>query len=211
MFGWSEDRGLAGAPLTPSPVEVVEVAPLAANGAMVTQRYPHTSVPTSTINERPQYFFDLVMTQDASYPPLYVRLRSLAPQTAALTPGSRGGDLILQSSAPSAPPVTGVSYTPQPSASADAGISHDDGTATPSPAGSYCGETESFQIVSAALPLAQGCFQATEQMFSTPGSTGEVWSLDGTLDLGQVVVIGLADDGTGEQVGRSFVVRRVSA
>ncbi|CAN0087269.1 unnamed protein product [Scytosiphon promiscuus] len=70
---------------------------------------------------------------------------------------------------------------------------------TPQPAGlSTCGATESFRVMSGSFPEVGGCFQATEESFSNPGGTFEVWSVSGNTNYDQVVVVGLADDGTGE-------------
>ncbi len=74
---------------------------------------------------------------------------------------------------------------------------------TPQPAGS-CGATESFRITSGVTSDVEECFQATEETFSnSDGSEGgflEVWSPSGGLEYDQLVVFGVADDGTGEQV-----------
>lgn len=71
--------------------------------------------------------------------------------------------------------------------------------------GSSCGATESFQVTSVDLPVAEGCYQATPASYST-GSNFEAWSVSGTLDAGEVVVIGSVDDGTGEYVSQAFSV-----
>ena len=75
-------------------------------------------------------------------------------------------------------------------------------TPTASPAsGLACGATVSFQVASVDLPVAEGCYQATEASYSTGGAF-EVWSVSGTLDFGEVVVVGFTDDGTGEYVSQ---------
>ncbi|CAM9231429.1 unnamed protein product, partial [Scytosiphon promiscuus] len=113
-------------------------------------------------------------------------------------------------------PLADADPTPQPSASATSfttgpvegviPVTGDDdaGAATPSPAeevgptpdpeATSCEEDESFQITSSALPVTQGCFQIATETFSTPGTTIEVWSVDGTVDPEQVLVGGLAED-----------------
>jgi len=65
---------------------------------------------------------------------------------------------------------------------------------------SACGATESFRITSVGLPEVEGCFQATDESFSNPGATFEIWSVSGNTQFNQVVILGVADDGTGEVV-----------
>lgn len=113
--------------------------------------------------------------------------------------------VLMTAGAESPPPTTAPVATPLPTM----------GTPTPQPsaqqpsaatlapfvaAPSSCGATESFQITS-DLSEIEGCFQATEESFSNPGSTAEAWTVGGDLDYEQVAVIGFADDGTGDEVG----------
>lgn len=68
-----------------------------------------------------------------------------------------------------------------------------------------CGETESFRIVSEALPVVEDCYHPTSDSFAGGGSF-EVWSPSGTSRYNQIVVAGIADDGSGEYVSRTSFV-----
>eukprot|EP00752_Nemacystus_decipiens_P005788 g5237.t1 len=81
---------------------------------------------------------------------------------------------------------------------------------TPAPVDpNACGSTESFRIKSDQLPVVAGCFQATQESFSNPGSAFEVWTVSGSTLLGQVMVFGLADDGTGEYDDTPYILAYV--
>ncbi|CAM9886034.1 unnamed protein product [Scytosiphon promiscuus] len=69
---------------------------------------------------------------------------------------------------------------------------------------SSCGATESFQIVSEGLAEVEGCFQATNESFSIPGATIEIWSVRGNIGFGQIAVVGYAADGAGEVTDPSY-------
>eukprot|EP00752_Nemacystus_decipiens_P005791 g5239.t1 len=91
------------------------------------------------------------------------------------------------SSVPATPAPTSPS-TPEPTS-----------PTTPAPVDpNACGATESFRIKSDELTDAEGCFRSTQESFANPGSTFEVWTVSGNTNYGQMVVFGLADDGTGE-------------
>ncbi|CAN0129309.1 unnamed protein product [Scytosiphon promiscuus] len=110
---------------------------------------------------------------------------------------------------PTSPEPTPVPFTPTPTPSTAAATVAPSTPApepvapvsppTPQPTGlSTCGATESFRISSGSLPEVGGCFQATGDSFSNPGATIEVWSVSGSTNSEQVIVVGFADDGTGE-------------
>lgn len=138
---------------------------------------------------------------------------SPVPDPVDLTPTPAGTELTPQPDVSSSFTRTPISI---PGVVPDAADDDDDDTATPSPAedvalpspapvaGESCADGESFQIFSAAFPVVQGCFQAASALFSTPGTTIEAWSVDGTVDPEQIIVIGLADDGADQERRSSF-------
>lgn len=72
-------------------------------------------------------------------------------------------------------------------------------TEQPVTAAASCGAAETFRFTFGDLPGIEGCFQQTFS-FSDPGSTSEIWSMTGTVDLEQVFVFAIKDDGAGDVV-----------
>ncbi|CAM9989444.1 unnamed protein product [Ectocarpus fasciculatus] len=139
---------------------------------------------------------------------------SVAP-TSGPTAGSRGfpvapGPTSTPTSISPPPALVIASETPSPTLEpidfpdvVPAPVSDDEASPSPSPEiappSSTCGDSESFQIISAKLPVVQGCFQATSTSFSTPGSTSEYWSVTGEVEPESILVVALLDEDTEEE------------
>eukprot|EP00903_Cladosiphon_okamuranus_P017678 g16278.t1 len=82
------------------------------------------------------------------------------------------------------------SFTPAPVVAAQ--------PAAPVPGSSSCGVTESFQITSSDLPTIDGCYQATTESYGDEGADTAIWSVRGTFDAGQILVVGMSNDGAAE-------------
>ena len=119
---------------------------------------------------------------------LYSEIAGVLIETGALAPTPVPATLVPSVSPTSAPVAVGSSTSPATFAPV-------------SRSGPSCGATEPFQVTSVDLPVVEGCYQATEASYSTGGAY-EVWSVSGTLELGEVVVVGFTDDGTGEYVSQ---------
>ncbi|CAM9983254.1 unnamed protein product [Pylaiella littoralis] len=59
-----------------------------------------------------------------------------------------------------------------------------------------CGVSEEFEVSSPAIPEVAGCFELTSLSFSSGDGVLELWTVGGAFALGQVVVLGSADDPT---------------
>ena len=81
---------------------------------------------------------------------------------------------------------------------------------TPVSSSGPCGANESFQVTSADLPAIEGCYQETPESYANEGADGAIWSVSGSIDAGQVVVLGTADEGPREYVseGNGTTTRR---